>query len=203
MHVHSCLLCGCVLRCGTRRAGPRLRVSGELYHPDCFTCTACHQPFPTPKFSIKDGKPFHAECVPKAPVVPCTACHCDIGCVSALSRTLLCRRLLTDVLCVASRLQRRAALDGRRAALPPKLLCVQEVSPAVPDEPVPGQRRRAVPPQLRPGHDRRQVRQVPPRDRVRSIMCWTVHAVAMARDTLVLVLTEYLLMRMSAASGRA
>lgn len=68
----------CVCLCDDR-FGPRLRVAGQTYHPDCFTCTACRKPFPTNKFSLKDGVPYHAECLPKAPVVPCTQCGVDIG----------------------------------------------------------------------------------------------------------------------------
>uniref|UniRef100_K3WFM1 LIM zinc-binding domain-containing protein n=1 Tax=Globisporangium ultimum (strain ATCC 200006 / CBS 805.95 / DAOM BR144) TaxID=431595 RepID=K3WFM1_GLOUD len=59
--------------------GPRLRVHGATYHPDCFNCTACHKTFPTNKFSVKDGKPYHSECLPKEPVILCAKCFEELG----------------------------------------------------------------------------------------------------------------------------
>lgn len=70
-----------------RSTGPRLTVSGQLYHPDCFVCKACHKPFPTHQFMIKDGDAYHSACLPQEPVVICAKCRQTIGCVDAQQLT--------------------------------------------------------------------------------------------------------------------
>lgn len=35
---------------------------GGKYHPECFTCTSCQQPFEDTQFFVKDGKPYDEEC---------------------------------------------------------------------------------------------------------------------------------------------
>ncbi|KAI3482837.1 hypothetical protein L1887_54397 [Cichorium endivia] len=35
---------------------------GGKYHPECFTCTACAQPFSDTQFFVKDAKPYDEEC---------------------------------------------------------------------------------------------------------------------------------------------
>lgn len=35
---------------------------GGKYHPECFTCTSCAQPFTDTQFFVKDGKPYDEEC---------------------------------------------------------------------------------------------------------------------------------------------
>lgn len=35
---------------------------GGKYHPECFTCTSCCQPFTDTQFFVKDGKPYDEEC---------------------------------------------------------------------------------------------------------------------------------------------
>lgn len=73
-------LCTCFFQ-QQHRHGSRLRVAGQVFHPDCFVCTACAKPFPTPKFSMKDGDPYHSACLPTAPEVLCAQCFKTIGCV--------------------------------------------------------------------------------------------------------------------------
>lgn len=52
-------------------------MNGQSYHKDCFTCTGCNKPFPTNTFKLKDGKPFHEECL-QIPVVICFGCKNQI-----------------------------------------------------------------------------------------------------------------------------
>jgi hypothetical protein len=37
-------------------------ANNRTYHRECFQCTACHEPFTTAKFQLKDGDPYHVEC---------------------------------------------------------------------------------------------------------------------------------------------
>lgn len=50
-------------------------ANGNNYHPDCFQCTACHQPFTTARFQLKDGDPYHMDCYRTLFLPRCEVCE--------------------------------------------------------------------------------------------------------------------------------
>ena len=57
--------------------GPQLTALGQIYHPQCFVCVACHQPFPAGSFCPKGDppEPYHQSCAEQLFCDRC--CLCD------------------------------------------------------------------------------------------------------------------------------
>jgi hypothetical protein len=47
----------------------------KQYHPDCFVCVSCQQPFPEGEFLVHEGQPFCDPCHNELFAVRCSSCQ--------------------------------------------------------------------------------------------------------------------------------
>ncbi|EKE38300.1 LIM domain containing protein [Entamoeba nuttalli P19] len=61
-------------RCGKPITTNCVSALGKTYHSECFVCTKCSKPFPTPSFFQKDGNPYCEECYKEECAAKCSNC---------------------------------------------------------------------------------------------------------------------------------
>jgi hypothetical protein len=62
-------------RCEEMIIGAVTQALDKQYHPDCFVCVSCQQPFPEGEFLVHEGQPFCDPCHNELFAVRCSSCQ--------------------------------------------------------------------------------------------------------------------------------